>query len=329
MSKYEFAIEDCDIQNKETLELFREKHSEWLYLMNDDDHAVTKQLQEVLWVLNVFISINETRRLEHEAGGNSSALNSVIAEFIDNGFVLSIASGIRKLWEQSNTNRNKQIVSLLRVIDDVKKNAHLITRENYVCYDGLPYDYQAVRSNWEKRNLGQSDISGKVFRLDTSGPNAFGMSALLHKSFDRISFQDSNNSKHSRTDQIDPRILERLIAHVKEAEISEIKTLADKLLLHAGDRVSRELASKAPAILTINKLKRCVKALYEASAFLGSTVLGRSHPGGFQIAQYNVFEKLEHPWCAKEHKNKISEVWDEFTTEVSHWDASKEFENHT
>jgi hypothetical protein len=70
-SSYKFSIEECDVENKSLLLEFREKRDEWLRLMNDDEHAVVKQIRELLWLFNVFSTIEETRRLEHESGGNS------------------------------------------------------------------------------------------------------------------------------------------------------------------------------------------------------------------------------------------------------------------
>ena len=39
----------------------------------------------------------------------------------------------------------KERLSLRSLIKDLNRNAALFTRENYVCYDGSPYDYAAVR----------------------------------------------------------------------------------------------------------------------------------------------------------------------------------------
>jgi hypothetical protein len=39
----------------------------------------------------------------------------------------------------------KERLSLPRLVKDLERNRDLFTRENYICHDGLPYDYQAVR----------------------------------------------------------------------------------------------------------------------------------------------------------------------------------------
>jgi hypothetical protein len=304
------------------------KLDEWLRLMNEDDNSVVTQLQELLWTFNVFNSINETRRAEFEAGGSSSALNSVIADFMDRGFVLGMATGIRKLWERGHSNEDKQIVSLRRVLDDVNAHAHLISRENYVCYDGLPFsnlDDFLIDKNTSFNKVNDFQAAAEYHRLDTRGPNASFMASLMHKSFDQISNFDPTSAHHARKDRIDPDIFGRLTTHVNDSGIEKLKIYTDKILVHAGDRKSRDVAySEVGKKISIGGFKDCIKALYEASAFLGSNILGDSDPGGFTTAQFNVFEKLEFPWCAKERHNIPSEAWESFANEVSNWDSFRD-----
>ena len=40
--------------------------------------------------------------------------------------------------------RTAGVISLRRLITDLRGKWALFTRENYVCHDGLPYDYEAV-----------------------------------------------------------------------------------------------------------------------------------------------------------------------------------------
>ena len=328
LPRYKFSIDECDVQDKESLSQFREKLGEWLLLMNDDEHAVVKQIHELLWIFNVFSTIEETRRLEHKAGGNSAALNPVIAEFINDGFVVCVANGIRKLWEKSKDDPNKQIVSLHRVIDDVAKNAHLFTRENYVCHNGLPFDYEAVESTRMRIILNETKTPARtprVSRTEKQGPLASGMSRLFHKSFDRISIAQQSSEGRSRSEGIDPAVFERLKSHVNMSGIENINLVANKLLFHAGDRRSREAVRSRIDRVDVDEFKQVVKALYEASAFLGSDILMDGHPGGFPTAQYDVFEKLEHLWCTQTNLGSVGAVWQSFASEVSNWDASEKF----
>jgi hypothetical protein len=53
-----------------------------------------------------------------------------------------------------------------------------ITRENYVCYDGLPYDYEAVRDR-AFSNLPRNESGVSVGVMPTSGPEGWPMSERI------------------------------------------------------------------------------------------------------------------------------------------------------
>jgi hypothetical protein len=50
----------------------------------------------------------------------SSALNTDIAKFINNGFAVTVVNGIRKLWDIKSKKSKRQIISLHRVIHEMK-----------------------------------------------------------------------------------------------------------------------------------------------------------------------------------------------------------------
>src|SRR5260370_12340183 len=138
---YTYAPEDCDIVDKAVLTAYRDKRSEWLHLLNGkDDHAVCRQISAMLWNDAVFRVANESRRLSREAGRSSSSRNWSLAQFMDQGFVATQTLSIRKLMERASNKPARQVISLRRVLDDIKEHRALFTRENYVAHDGLPYD---------------------------------------------------------------------------------------------------------------------------------------------------------------------------------------------
>jgi hypothetical protein len=327
-SSYKFSIEECDVENKSLLLEFREKRDEWLRLMNDDEHAVVKQIRELLWLFNVFSTIEETRRLEHESGGNSSALNTDIAKFINNGFAVTVVNGIRKLWDIKSKKSKRQIISLHRVIHEMKNEARLFTRENCVCHDGLPFDYEAVASDRNRQILedhSNADKSSREERPETRGPKYPGMSRALHKSFDEVSAFYLKSKTRSRSEIIDKEVFERLEKHVEESGIERIIDVANKLLLHAGDQESRNFVRSRTNSISLDNFKIVLKAIYNSADFVCSRILMDNHLGGFRAAQRDVLEKLEHPWCAQTNFGAVGAVWRSFASEVSNWDASEKF----
>ena len=66
-------------------------------------------------------------------------------------------------------NENKDRISLPRLINDLRKNLRLFTRENFVGFDGLPYDYEAAQQRVMLRQLTKG---GGPFRGERTGPDA-------------------------------------------------------------------------------------------------------------------------------------------------------------
>ena len=52
-------------------------------------------------------------------------------------------------------NRGDDLISLRKLLKDIRSNVPLLTRENYVCFDGLPYDYEAVQRRDMKNRVGK------------------------------------------------------------------------------------------------------------------------------------------------------------------------------
>ena len=65
-----------------------------------------------------------------------SAHSPTLAYLLDQGYVLSQVLSIQKLLDDG-----RGVISVKRLLKDVRKHRKLITREAYVAGDGTPYDY--------------------------------------------------------------------------------------------------------------------------------------------------------------------------------------------
>ncbi len=77
---------------------------------------------------------------------------------------------------------------------------HLITRENYVAYDGLPYDPETAQFKWMKDRMAKGESVNSGW-LEGSGSGAWHASERVHKNFDKLS--KVHPSQRQRTDLID------------------------------------------------------------------------------------------------------------------------------
>jgi hypothetical protein len=134
---YEYPVEQCDVPEVRRASLaeyrvFRNKCLE--YMRGDASTSVMNQVQDLAWHTAVFRTLNEARRLEP-----NRAVNGAIWELLATGYANLMTLGIRRLVD-----KDSRTDSVWNVIVEVEKRPELLTREKFVCYDGLPYDYEAV-----------------------------------------------------------------------------------------------------------------------------------------------------------------------------------------
>ncbi len=104
-------------------------------------------------------------------GDDGNALNNhLMAEALLDGHVATQVLAIRRLVDD----RHGDIISLRRLVKDLRRNFALFTRENYVCFDGLPYDYEAVRHEFsEMQENGEGGMWGRNMKaLKLTAPRA-------------------------------------------------------------------------------------------------------------------------------------------------------------
>ena len=137
---YACGIDQCDVprERRNALQRYRDRRRLWLtWLHTDEHHAIWPTLHSMVWTEVAFGTLTA---LAVDSGEN--ALNNpLLAEALVTGHVATQVLAIRRLMEDGP----KERLSLRSLIKDLNRNAALFTRENYVCYDGSPYDYAAVR----------------------------------------------------------------------------------------------------------------------------------------------------------------------------------------
>ena len=163
-----------------------------------------------MWNDVTYRSVNEARRFTSEENP-TAASNGMFGEFIDRGYVSTQVLDICKITERSNNDPNKGVISLPRLLDDIRDYRHLLTRENFVSYDGLPYDHataqQAYMDSLHPRSSAKPDGSqlgaGRVGHIG-------GDAQRLRRTFRRRSRQQHADRCHSRSRIRDRHILVRL-----------------------------------------------------------------------------------------------------------------------
>lgn len=320
---YTYALEDCDIVDKVALVAYRNKRTEWLHLLNGkDDHAVWRQITSMLWNDAVFRLANESRRLSRSAGYPSSSRNWSLAQFMDQGFVATQTLSIRKLMEKASSNPARQVVSLRRVLDDLKQHRTLLTRENYVAHDGLPYDPAPVKQAYFDKVLSRGRGVHSEW-VDTTGPRAWSMSERANEKFDQLS--SATPERRSRGDLISDHVFEEIERILTESGWEDIAEFGNKFVAHAADEHSRNTLLDGQNGFSLDSLAKCHHGICRAAAAIYGPILWEGSHGMMPIPQFNHFENLTDPWLSPDDVEVLSAFWDTHVETVEKWSEDDPF----
>lgn len=299
MSDYKYSTADCDVANRSCLERYRAKRTMWVnWLDNDEDHAIWQVLTQMVWNEVAFKTLAEI------AGANSdSALNNpLITEAVLNGHVAMQVLAIRRL-----TDTTKNVLSLSKLLQDIRNHRQILTRENYVAFDGLPYHYEVV----EEEHFRTSG-SGMTW-LDTGGPGAFAPARRAHELFDRLS--GISPDKRKREDRIPIRLIDTIEHWIIDCGAKEIADWSHSYLAHAGSLASRQAI--AGYGLSGSKIGNAIKGLAKSAEAASAYLLNSSGRMNALMAtpQFDQFEQLENAVLPSASRIDPSQVWDRFSRE--------------
>jgi hypothetical protein len=300
---YAYPLAQCDVttEKRAALESYRDKRRLWLsWIDTDEHHAIWQVLSSMVWTDVSF------RALTHFAVNdeNNGLNNSLLAEALLDGHVATQVLAIRRLMDD----RNSDIISLRRLVKDLRRNFALLTRENYVCFDGLPYDYEAVQQKEMMERAGKGVLWG-----ETSGPGAHGTSRMAHEQFDKLAGIDP--AKRSREDRLPASLLTTIERWLDDSDADELANWSHAYLAHAGGPESRKRI--ADLMVTTNKITDAIRALARVTEAISAWLLfagGRTN-ALMPAAQFNQFEKLGNPIMQAGGEADAYKLWDQLSDE--------------
>ena len=265
--------------------------------------SVMNQVHDLAWHTAVFRTLNEARRLEPER-----LVNGALWELTTAGYASLMSLGIRKLVD-----KDPRTDSLWNVVALVERRPELLTREKFVCYDGLPYDYELVYRD----HIASLDIrnGGHLGWLPTSGPKAWAMSEMLHKAFDKIS--GASATKRRREDKIHSSVLTAVKEGLSHSSIAKVCTLADRQIAHA-ERLS-ESSDPIPTA-TYNDIDQALQQIVRVANFLSTSFFYDAAFGSVvPTPQFDVLEALDRPWITTENIPALHKYWGELSDSIDAW----------
>jgi AbiU2 len=283
---YAYPIAQCDVatEKRVALQSYRNKRRLWLsWISTDEHHAIWAVLSSLVWKDVAFETLTNFA-MSDEA---NALKNFLMLQALIDGHVATQVLAIRRLMDNS-----RKRISLRRLVKDLRSNFTLFTRENYVCFDGAPYDYEAVRharfmesgGNWGKSSSWVLPISG--FKGDLISESA-------HRQFDKLAGIDP--AKRSREDRLPDSLLTTIEKWLDDSGADDLVKWSHAYLAHAGGPEERK---RIPELMvTTKKITDAIKVLARVTEAISAWLLfaaGRMNTL-MPVAQFNQFENLDKP----------------------------------
>jgi hypothetical protein len=301
---YKYKLADCDVTDRRALESYRAKRATWLSWINaDEHHAIWDVLSGMVWTDVSFRALTQFA-IDAE---NSALHNTLLTEALIGGHVATQVLAIRRLVD----NRGDDVISLRKLIKDIRSHFGLFTRENYVCFDGLPYDYEAVQLKDMPNRVGKGFFWGA-----TEGPEAYGTSRMGHEQFDKLAGIDT--AKRCRTDRLPVSLLDTIEKWVEDSGAGELAKWSHAYLAHAGGPTKRDIEAQ---FVTTNKIRDSIKALVRVTEAISAWLLWSGGRSGslMPTAQFNPFEKLDNPIMRAGSQDDAYKLWHQLSDDSNHY----------
>jgi hypothetical protein len=268
-------IDQCDVpkERRDALRRFRERRLIWLSWLDTDENAIWPTLSALVWRDVAFKALRAFALCNEE----SALYNPLIREALIDGHVAAQVLAIRRLTERTR----KERLSLPRLVVDLRNHIGLFTRENWVCYNGLPYDYE----NFGKRGRGGVGPRG--------GPQDHATSERLHLMFDKLAGIEP--TKRQPENRLPCRLLTTVETWLNDSGADDLAKWASTYLAHAGGPNERAWLADME-VVTSKKIADAIKALARATEAISLFVYrGGQARAVTPVAPDNQFEKLDKP----------------------------------
>lgn len=291
-------VDECDVKDHSALVEFRRKREEWLSrLWSEDYHALERQLIRMIQFDMAYRVLVEARRGSDEAT-SGAALNGLLACFLDHCYVETQVLAVGRL-----TDRRKDVISIRSLLDDVRGHCHLLTRENYVAHDGLPYEPR----------FGSS--AGLTTTASAEGENL--TSLIRHQRFDQLS--GVSPDRRSRSDSIRCRVFKTIEDYLDEADDDGLKKLRNKFIAHAASPSSRGPAVYiGPSFEILEKVANAHRQALYALREIGSLLARFEKADPVPHPHLGFLNGLDQPYSCVAIAD-LQRKWDELSHERRKW----------
>jgi hypothetical protein len=116
-------------------------------LKGHDTNSIFQQITLMVWDTAIFRIIIEGRQLQIKKNLEDPEVNGALHSFIDRNYFQTQSSFIRRLIDNSyELTGKKGVYSISALIKDIRSYRAELTRETFLKFRNMPYDYTEVQN---------------------------------------------------------------------------------------------------------------------------------------------------------------------------------------
>jgi len=286
-------IDQCDVQDKNALRRYRELRKKWLaWLQADSNHPIWSQLFKI--VVNDLAVRTLVAAAENDP--QSSLHNPLIVRIILEGHQDAQILGIRRLWDNDT-----RVISLRRLLKDIRANLNVFTREIYISESGLSYNPSSETAIPPEYVSHSSPILSPL------------LTEKAQRRFDRLSKIPSE--RRVRTDRIPKGLIDHLEKHIAKSGADDIMKWSHQFVAHAGD--SQAKGWRDPEA-TFEKGIAAQKSIVQVVQLISTQLLQGPSFGTLVPTQSNPFHRLDQ-LVSQQALETARQLWDGLEKDRNSW----------
>ena len=280
------------------LAAYLEKRAKWLSWY-ETGAGESNSLQDQWFAM--LLSAMSFRIVREEVAKDSASMLNIplVALLISSGYFSSQVLATRRLLDG-----RPDVISLRRLIDDIRKNRNLITREIYVSFDGTTYEPE----------LPELIIPG--LQPADSPFSEWNRSRVRHERFDKLAKMAPE--KRARDNKIHESMFSKMDGWIDASGASKLVTSSHKYLAHAAQQSSIDTAiSTGLSFAEVEGIQKAVvqsmRVVYDI--LLSSGIYSKVVP----LVPLGFFGKVWNGESLIESTARMNKQWEEMAEERNRW----------
>jgi len=230
----------------------------------------------------------------------TSILNvPLVAHLLNSGYYSSQVLATRRLLDPRN-----DVISLRRLIDNLRENRDLITREVYVSFDGTAYAPELPEQDIPGLQPAESPLSEWIRSRDR------------HERFDKLSNVLPGN--RARDNKIDESVLLMMDGWIESPAASKLITISHKYLAHAAQQST--IRTAVPTGLSFAEVEGIQKAVVQSMRVIYDIILSSDiYSEVVPMVPLGFFGTVWNEESLIESTARMNKQWDEMAEERNKW----------